>query len=111
MLWKPSETRMSIFRMGRCDCQWISNGTRPKSRTNQEKHGISFPEAASVFGDPQAITFPEPDHSIREDRFVTFGFSRMNRLLVVVHTGRQGATRIISARPATRHERSTYENG
>lgn len=82
-----------------------------KSVVNRKKHGVSFHEAATVFGDPLAITFPDPDHSIGEHRFLTFGLSMMNRLLVVVHAERHGKTRIISARQATRHERTIYENG
>jgi len=82
-----------------------------KSVINRKKHGVSFHEAATVFGDPLAITFPDPDHSIGEHRFLTFGLSMMNRLLVVAHTERHGKTRIISARQATRHERTIYENG
>lgn len=82
-----------------------------KSDANLKKHGISFHEASTVFGDPRAITFNDPDHSIREHRFLTFGYSRMNHLLVVVHTERRGTTRIISARRATRRERKIYEGG
>jgi uncharacterized protein len=82
-----------------------------KSVANRKKHGVSFHEAATVFGDPLAITFSDPDHSIREHRFLTFGLSMMNRLLVVAHTERHGRTRIISARQAARHERTIYENG
>ena len=82
-----------------------------KSDANLKKHGITFHEASTVFGDLLAITFNDPDHSIREDRFLTFGYSRMNRLLVVVHTERHGRIRIISARLATRLERKIYENG
>ncbi len=82
-----------------------------KAKANVKKHGISFHEAATVFGDPLAITFNDPDHSIREHRFLTFGYSRMNQLLAVVHTERHGRTRIISARRATRHERKIYEDG
>ena len=82
-----------------------------KSVSNRKKHGVSFHEAATVFGDPLAITFSDPDHSIGEHRFLTFGLSMMNRLLVVAHTERHGKTRIISARRATRHERTIYENG
>ncbi|MDP2151623.1 MAG: BrnT family toxin [Parvibaculum sp.] len=82
-----------------------------KSEENIEKHGVAFHEAATVFGDPLAITFTDPDHSVHEYRFLTFGHSGKNRLLVVVHTERRGKTRIISARPATRHERIIYENG
>ena len=82
-----------------------------KSEANLKKHGVSFHEASTVFGDLLAITFNDPDHSIREDRFLTFGYSRMNRLLVVVYTERHGRIRIISARLATRLERKIYENG
>ncbi len=81
-----------------------------KSELNLKKHGVSFHEAANVFGDPYAITFPDPDHSEGEDRFLTFGYSAKNHLLVVVHTERQGKIRIISARRATRRERTIYEN-
>lgn len=82
-----------------------------KSKANLKKHGISFHEAATVFGDPLALTFNDPDHSIGEHRFLTFGYSRLNQLLVVVHTERHGKTRIISARRATKQERKIYENG
>ncbi len=81
-----------------------------KSDANRKKHGISFPDAATVFADPLAITFPDPDHSHEEHRLLTFGHSNMNFLLVVVHTERHGKTRIISARRATRYERTIYEN-
>ena len=87
--------------------EWDEN----KSNTTRKKHGIFFHEAATVFGDPLAITFQDPDHSIREHRFITFGHSQANRLLAVVHTERQGTTRIISARQTTRQERNIYENG
>lgn len=82
-----------------------------KSEANLKKHGTSFHEASEVFGDPLAITFSDPDHSIGEHRFLTFGLSRTNELLVVVHTGRHGKIRIISARRATRQERKIYEDG
>ena len=82
-----------------------------KSKANLKKHGISFHEASTVFDDPLAITFNDPDHSIREHRFLTFGYSRMSQLLVVIHTERHGKTRIISARRATRQERKIYEDG
>jgi len=82
-----------------------------KSKANLKKHRISFHEASTVFGDPLAITFNDPDHSIREHRFLTFGYSRMNQLLVVVHTERRGKIRVISARRATKQERKIYEEG
>lgn len=82
-----------------------------KSKDNLKKHGVSFHEASTVFGDPLSITFNDPDHSIGEHRLLTFGYSRMNQLLAVVHTERHGKTRIISARHATRQERKIYEDG
>ncbi|MFM9961880.1 MAG: BrnT family toxin [Planctomycetaceae bacterium] len=82
-----------------------------KADRNWRKHGISFHEAATVFDDPLAITYPDPDHSDEEERFVTFGHSESGRLLVVSHTDREQRTRIISARQATRRERNSYENG
>ena len=82
-----------------------------KSDANLKKHSISFHEASTVFSDPLAITFNDPDHSIGEHRFLTFGHSRTAQLMVVVHTDRLGKTRIISARRATRQERDIYENG
>lgn len=81
-----------------------------KSNANLKKHGISFHEASTVFGDPLAITFNDPDHSVWEHRFLTFGYSQRGRLLVVVHTERHGRIRIISARRTTRQERRFYEN-
>jgi hypothetical protein len=63
----------------------------------------------TVFGDPMAISFPDPDHSQREHRFLTFELSRFERLLVVAHTDRGDRVRIINARLMTRHERKIYE--
>jgi uncharacterized DUF497 family protein len=82
-----------------------------KAVKNKRKHGIAFEEAATIFSDPLAITFADPDHSFDEDRCLTFGLSRLERLLVVSHTSRGDRTRIISARPLTRQERSIYEEG
>ena len=82
-----------------------------KTVRNLAKHGISFQEAATVFGDPLAITFSDPDHSADEDRYLTFGHSAGGQLLVVSHTDRGDRTRIISARRATHNERKIYEGG
>jgi uncharacterized protein len=82
-----------------------------KAVANDRRHNVSFQEAATVFGDPLAITFEDPDHSIDEKRYITFGLSRQERLLVVSHTHRRDRTRIISARPMTRKERRIYEEG
>lgn len=79
-----------------------------KAASNLRKHGISFEEAVTVFGDPLAVTFSDPDHSKHEDRSRTYGMSNKGRLLVVVHTERPNNVRIISTRKATRYEQSIY---
>ena len=76
---------------------------------NLRKHAVPFEEAASVFSDPLAYTFGDPDHSVGEQRLLTFGLSQSGRLLAVIHAERGRAIRIISARKATRHERGIYE--
>ena len=80
-----------------------------KAAENLRKHGVSFDEAATVFGDMLAHTFPDPDHSVSEERLLTFGLSRRGRLLVVSHTLRRPLVRILSARRVTRRERKIYE--
>jgi uncharacterized DUF497 family protein len=80
-----------------------------KADSNLRKHGVSFREAATVFGDPLAWTFPDPDHSEEEDRSVTIGNSHLGNLLVISHTERTDSIRIISARKTTRQERRFYE--
>jgi uncharacterized DUF497 family protein len=82
-----------------------------KAERNLSKHGVPFQEAATVFGDPLALTVSDPDHSSDEDRFLTFGHSSEGVLLVVSHTDRETSTRIISARRVTRKERKYYEEG
>ena len=82
-----------------------------KAGANVRKHDVTFQEAAAVFGDPLAITFEDPDHSEDENRYITFGLSSQERLLVVSHTERESRTRIISARLMDRKERRIYEEG
>lgn len=82
-----------------------------KAAGNEKKHGVTFHEAATVFGDALAITFADPDHSANEQRYLTFGLSRLDRLLIVSHTDREGRNRIISARVMTRPEVKIYEEG
>lgn len=82
-----------------------------KAATNLAKHGVSFEEAATVFGDPLAISFDDPDRAGAEHRFLTFGMSEKSRILLVVNGGRGRTVRIISARKATKHERGIYEQG
>ncbi len=82
-----------------------------KAGTNYRKHGVTFEETASVFADPLSLTIPDPVHSDSEERFIIIGQSIQRRLLVVVHTDRGDRVRIITARVANAHERSTYEEG
>ncbi len=81
-----------------------------KASANQRKHGVSFEEAATAFGDPLSVTIPDPDHSEDEDRFILLGSTYRGRMVVVVHTDRGDNIRIISARRATRTERRQYEH-
>jgi len=80
-----------------------------KDSANRRKHGVGFAEASTIFDDRLSITIPDPDHAIGEERFVIVGMSSKRSLLVVVHTIRGERIRLISARPATRHERRNYE--
>jgi uncharacterized DUF497 family protein len=82
-----------------------------KAVSNLRRHRVSFEEAGTVFGDPMALTFNDPDHSTEEMRFLTFGMTRTDKLLIVSYTERQGVTRIISARKMSKQERDIYENG
>lgn len=80
-----------------------------KDVSNRRKHGVGFREAATVFGDPLATTFPDSDHSAFEERFLTIGESASGRMLVVAHSESGEKIRIISARRVTRREREFYE--
>ena len=82
-----------------------------KARKNEAKHKVNFEEASSVFDDPLACIFNDPDHSLEEDREIIIGHSISGRLLIVCFTERMKDTvRIISARKASRKEREDYEN-
>lgn len=82
-----------------------------KDAANLRKHGVTFREAASAFGDPLAITIPDIRHSEEENRYALLANSERGRLLAVMHTERGESIRIISARPATPRERRAYEEG
>ena len=82
-----------------------------KAAENLAKHGVSFEEASTVFRDVLSKTGEDPDHSVGEKRFVTFGVSTRGRLLVIAHTERGDNIRLISARPASPGERKLYEEG
>jgi uncharacterized protein len=79
-----------------------------KAVSNLAKHGVSFEEAATVFGDPLGRIVADPRHSVEEQRLVLLGLSRDGRLLVVMFVDRGEAIRIISARGPTRRERRDY---
>jgi uncharacterized DUF497 family protein len=87
--------------------EWDEN----KNKLNQQKHRISFEEASTALLDPLSMTDHDPDHSINEERFITFEISSKQRLLVISHTERNNNTlRIISTRKANLNEREIYEN-
>lgn len=80
-----------------------------KATGNLAKHGVSFEEAATVFGDPLSDTFDDPDHSADEQRFLIIGMSHRGRVLIVAHTDDGEVIRFISAREPTKLERDFYE--
>ncbi len=82
-----------------------------KAEGNRKKHGVSFEEVATVFGDPLSLNIDDPRHSATEERLITIWQSYRHRTLVVVHAKRGDTIRIISARHPTQRERRTYEEG
>jgi hypothetical protein len=80
-----------------------------KAAANFKKHGVTFEDASSVFFDPLAVTYPDPDHSLDERREVTLGYTMKKDVAFVFHCDRGKRIRIIGARPATRTERRQYE--
>lgn len=90
-----------------------SNGTPEKARSNEAKHRVTFPDAASCWYDPYRIMREDEPHSWDETRIQLVGFSRKAELLLVCHAYREesGAIRIISARKATAQEEHFYEIG
>ena len=82
-----------------------------KASANFKKHGVTFEEASSVFFDPLATTYPDPDHSLDERREITLGYTMKKDLVFVSHCERGERIRIIGARPATRAERRKHEEG
>lgn len=80
-----------------------------KAEENSRAHGVTFEEAATVFGDPLARIFDDPEHSSDEPREIIVGYSERQRLLLVSFTERSPKIGIISARPVTRGERQRHE--
>ncbi len=89
------------------DLEW----DEAKAAANFEKHGVSFADAATVFGDPLYVDFYDPDHSTDENRYLIIGASKEGRMLIVSYTERNGVVRLISAREVTPTERKAYEEG
>ena len=81
-----------------------------KAASNLSKHGVRFSDAEAVLSDPDALT-REDATAVGEQRFVSVGADAERRITVVVYTYRGEGIRLISARPATAHERRTYEEG
>jgi uncharacterized DUF497 family protein len=82
-----------------------------KARENLKKHKVGFDEGKTIFNDPFLLTFPDIDTSDAEERYVNIGLSIRDRVLVLIHTERQGKIRIISCRKASARERRHYEEG
>jgi len=79
-----------------------------KASANAKKHDVRFEEAVTVFVDPLARLYADPDHSSAEPRFLLVGHSLAGSLLLVVHAEKAETIRIISARRASRRERKDY---
>ena len=88
------------------DFEW----NHQKVEINFQKHGVTFDEASTVFGDSLSLTFPDHEHSIQEERYLIIGLSSKNRILVISHIYRDESIRIISARQATKREQKFYES-
>jgi hypothetical protein len=80
-----------------------------KAKSNRRKHGVSFEEACTIFGDSLSISIPDGTHSKEEARSLTIGRSNLGNLLVVAHADSETSVRLISARRSTRSERKEYE--
>jgi uncharacterized DUF497 family protein len=93
------------FRFGEQEFSWNDR----KAAANSKKHGVTFQEAATVFADPLARIYDDPDHSDDEQRFLLVGHSFAGRVLLVVHAENWDTIRIISARRAKPSEREEYD--
>jgi len=82
-----------------------------KAKKNLKKHGVDFDEGKTIFNDPLLLSFPDIGSSEVEERYVNIGLSVRDRVLVLIHTERQGKIRIISCRKAKARERRHYEEG
>jgi len=80
-----------------------------KAESNARKHGVTFEEAGTSLSDILSITIRDPLHPGDEELWATIGQFDRKRTVVVVHTERAGVIRLISARLASAHERTRYE--
>ena len=96
---------MERYRFGTIEFAWDDQ----KAQQNLRRHKVHFEEAATVFADPLARIYDDPDHSVTEPRFLLVGHSAAGRVLLVVHAEKGDTIRIISARRPTRLERARYE--
>jgi uncharacterized DUF497 family protein len=99
---------ISVFKSGN-DLELAFEWDKQKAKINQRKHNISFEEASTVFDDPLAVNFDDPDHSTEENRYLIIGLSAQGKLLFISYTDRNHKIRLISARLVTPKERRSYE--
>ena len=104
----PREIRREVH-LGTAWMALLYEWDEHEASDNSRKHGVSFEEAASTFGDPASLTIDDPLHSEDEDRFVILGTSLHRRLLVTIFTERGDRIRIVSSRRATPSEQAQYE--
>ena len=99
---------ISVFKSGN-DLELAFEWDKQKAKANQRKHSISFEEASTVFDDPLAVNFDDPDHSTEENRYLIIGLSAQGKLLFIAYTDRNNKIRLISARLVTPKEKRSYE--
>jgi len=84
-----------------------------KNIANIEKHQASFDEAKDVFEDPLHIAKMDCRFSYFEERWITIGSTKKEKILVVANMffdeNNEEIIRIISARKATQKEKDFYE--
>ena len=92
---------------------YIFEWHKEKAKINKAKHGVTFDEAATVFGDENALIMPDVSHSDDEDRSIILGWSFTGRILFVCFTERgkiddEQVIRLISARQANTQDKEEY---
>jgi len=87
------------------DFEWDENN----NKSNREKHGLDFKDAKEVFNDKGRLNSIDNKKDYGEERYILIG-KAFNAIIVVIFTQREKVIRIISARLASRNERSNYLN-